>query len=116
MFKGVMLALLLSISGCSTLDLVDKVNPFKEDKGISATVQLGKENHNDASKQLLKANMDTTNTVKGNQVNAKEKNDVAGNQTITKNTNVPWWTVLLVAFMRPLVVLKDAINLFRKTK
>ena len=95
------------------MDALNAVNPLKEDKGISATVQLGKENHSDTSKQLVKAGLTETNTVKGNQTKSDEVNDVAGNQTINKTTNVPWWTALLLLFVRPLVILKDTINMFR---
>ena len=120
MMKGIVLAILLSISGCSALSALDAVNPMKESKGISATVQLGKENHSDTSKQLLKAKIGNTetNTVKGNQtiIKADEKNEVQGNQTINKTTNVPWWTALLLLFVRPLVILKDSIALFKKDK
>lgn len=105
MKKGVVLALLLTLSGCSALDAIDKVNPLKEDKGISATVQLGKENHSDTSKQLVKA-----------KVSQSESNSVEGNQTINKTTNVPWWTALLLLFVRPMVILRDTINLFKGVK
>jgi len=116
MSKGVFMFLLLSISGCSTLGILDKVNPLKEGKGISATAQIGKENTSDTSKQLVKANIGSTNRVTGNQNNIEEKNEVAGNQTISKTTNVPWWSALLLLFVRPLVVLRETIDLFRGNK
>ena len=120
MMKGVALTLLLTISGCSTLSALKAINPMKDDTGIQATVQLGKENHSDTSKQLLKAKIGNTetNSVKGNQTinKADEKNEVQGNQTINKTTNVPWWTALLLLFVRPLVILKDSIALFKGDK
>lgn len=103
MYKGAVLVLLLTLSSCSTLGAFKSLNPLKEDKGISATVQLGKENHSDTSKQLLKSNIKHTET-----------NDVKGNQTINKTTNVPWWSALLLLLVRPMVILKEVIELFRR--
>lgn len=103
MKKGVVFALLLTLSACSTMDALKAVNPMKEDKGISATVQLGKENHSDTSKQLIKAKVGITET-----------NDIKGNQTINKTTNVPWWSALLLLLVRPMVILKEVIDLFRR--
>jgi hypothetical protein len=116
MSKGMILGLFLTLSACSTLDAVNALNPLKDDKGISATVQVGKENHSDTSKQLIKASMTETNTVKGNQVKSKELNDVSGNQTINKTTNVPWWSALLLLLVRPMVILKEVIDLFKVNK
>jgi len=116
MTNGVIILLLLSISGCSTLGILDKVNPLKEDKGISATAQIGKENTSNISKQLIKADIGSSDDIKGNQNNIKEKNEVTGNQTISKTTNVPWWSALLLLFVRPLVVLRETIDLFRRNK
>ena len=65
---------------------------------------VGKENHSDRSKQLIKAGLTETNTVTGDQLKSKEINEVTGNQTINKTTNVPWWTALLLLFVRPMVV------------
>jgi len=114
MNKGVILGLLLTLSACSAMDALKAVNPMKEDKGISATVQLGKENHSDTSKQLIKAGITKTNTVKGSQTNSEELNEVAGNQTINKTTNVPWWSALLLLLVRPMVIIKEVIELFRR--
>ena len=120
MNKGVILGLLLTLTGCSTIDALNAVNPLKEDKGISATVQLGKENHSDTSKQLLKAKVGDaeSNSVTGNQniEKGEEQNKVNGNQTINKTTNVPWWTAVLLLFVRPMVILKDTIDLFRRKR
>lgn len=96
---------LFILSGCSALGALDAINPLKDDKGISATVQLGKENHSDTSKQLIKANLTST-----------ENNSIQGNQTINKTTNVPWWTALLLLFVRPMVILKDTMDLFRRKR
>lgn len=106
MKKSIIFAILISLSGCTAMSALDAVNPLKEDKGISATVQLGKENHSDTSKQLIKAGVTDSST---------ETNTVSGNQTIneTKNTNIPWWTAFLLLFVRPMVILRDTINLFR---
>tara|TARA_R110002020_G_C16305469_1_gene773447 strand:- start:3254 stop:3616 length:363 start_codon:yes stop_codon:yes gene_type:complete len=116
MSKGVIILLLLSISGCSSLGMLKAVNPLKDPSGISATAQIGKENASDSSKQLVKSNIGSTNRVTGNQSNIEEKNEVTGTQTITKTTNVPWWSALLLLFVRPLVVLRDALDLFRGKK
>ena len=105
MMKGVVLALLLTLSGCSTL--LDSVNPLKEKPGISATVQLGKENHSDTSKQLIKSNVD----IKKDTQYTADKID-----KIDNSTNIPWWTALLLLFVRPMNILKDTINLFKKDK
>ena len=105
MNKGVVLVLLLTLSACSTMDALKAINPMKDDKGISATVQVGKENHSDTSKQLVKARLTQTET-----------NDVEGNQTINKTTNVPWWSALLLLLVRPMVIIKEVIDLFRRKK
>ncbi len=107
---------LLFIPSCSALDLIKTVNPLKDDKGINATAQIGKENSSDSSKQLVKADLGDTNKVEGNQNNSQERNQVSGNQTISKTTNVPWWSALLLLFVRPLVVLRETIELFRRKK
>jgi hypothetical protein len=116
MNNGVISLLLLSISGCSTLGLFNTVNPLKDTPGISATAQIGKENTSDTSKQLVKADIGSSDKIKGNQNNIEEKNQVTGNQTISKTTNVPWWSALLLLFVRPLVVLRETIDLFRRKK
>jgi hypothetical protein len=116
MNNGVISLLLLSISGCSTLGLLNTVNPLKDTPGISATAQIGKENTSDTSKQLVKADIGSSDKIKGNQNNIEEKNQVTGNQTISKTTNVPWWSALLLLFVRPLVVLRETIDLFRRKK
>lgn len=102
---GIYFVCLFSLSGCSALSVLDAVNPLKDGKGISATVQLGKENHSDSSKQLIKSD-----------VNSSENNLIEGNQTINKTTNVPWWAAALLLFVRPMVILKETIDLFRKKK
>lgn len=103
--KRLSIIVLCLFSGCSTLGIVDAINPLKEDKGIKASVQLGKENHSDGSKQLVKLSTQETET-----------NLAEGNQIINKNTNIPWWTALLLLFVRPLVILKDTIDLFKRGK
>lgn len=94
---------LFILSGCSALSALDAINPMKEDKGISATVQVGKENHSDTSKQLVKARLSSSET-----------NTAQGNQTINKTTNVPWWTAFLLLFVRPMVIIKEIIDLFKR--
>lgn len=106
-----MFTLLLTLSGCSTLGMLNAVNPLKEDKGISATAQIGKENISDTSKQLLAVK--AGDSIQGNQTKSKEMNEVFGNQTINKTTNIPWWSALLLLFVRPMVVLRDTLDLFR---
>ena len=116
MNNGVIILLLLSMSGCSTLGMLNAVNPLKDTPGISATAQIGKENTSDSSKQLVKSDIGSSDKIKGNQNNINEKNEVAGNQTISKTTNVPWWSALLLLFVRPLVVIRETIDLFRRKK
>jgi hypothetical protein len=105
MVKGVMFALLLTLSGCSTTDLLKSVNPLSEPKGISATIQVGKENKSDSSKQLIKSNikMDKKTNITSERID-----------NLDYSTNIPWWTALLLLFVRPMVILKDTIDLFRK--
>jgi len=103
--KYILIVISLLISGCSMIDALDAVNPLKEDKGISATVQVGKENNSDTSKQLLKSNINTQ----------EETSYVADSiGKVDNSTNIPWWSALLLLFVKPLVVLKESIELFRR--
>jgi hypothetical protein len=105
MNKGVMFILLLTLSGCSATDLLKSVNPLEEPKGISATVQVGKENKSDSSKQLIKSSVKLDRKTSYN----SERID-----NVDYSTNIPWWTALLLLFVRPMVILKDTIDLFKK--
>ena len=109
--------------GCSSLASV--INPVSavadavlpSDKpSIEVQAQVGKTNT--ITKGLVttdsgdKIDADSIGTI-----DKSLKNNYDSVDTIeTTNTNVPWWVLLMVAFMKPLVVIKDAITLFRKPK
>ena len=102
--RGVLLSvLLLFLIGCvSTGDLVDAVNPMKEDKGITASVQLGKENNNTTNKKLVDLQTDVT-------TNQRYEAEEIG--TIDNSTNIPWWALVVSLFVgilvRPIQFVKD---------
>lgn len=101
---GVLLCIFL-LAGCTAMDALDAINPMKDDKGINTNVQLGKENHSEENKQLVRAKLDHT------------ENSTAGrDQFFTANTNIPWWTAILLLFVRPMVIIKDTIDLFRRKR
>jgi hypothetical protein len=93
LIKAITLSIALCLSGCSALDLVDKVNPMKEDKGINTNVQLGKENTHVESKQLIAA---TTGDI-GDKLKA---------ETINKTTTItmPWYGTLMLLLAGVLVM------------
>lgn len=103
MKKGVLfLIALLTLQGCSTMGVVDAINPLKEDKGIDVTAQVGKENTSNKSKQLLKVDTKTDYT-----------GSVIG--SVDYSTNFPWWALVL-SFMvgilvRPIDFIKDWRNM-----
>lgn len=96
----VLVLVLFIFSGCSALStgVVDALNPLKEDKGISATVQLGKENKSESSKQLFKVDnkADYTNSVI---------------DKVDYSINMPWWGAVLILIggilIRPIDFIKD---------
>ena len=97
-----LLSVIIIMQGCSLLSGLDTLNPFKEDKGIKATVQLGKENHNTSTemKSLAHVAMDSTSTV-NNEVDAEVVNQY------TEGKDSPWliWSfaiALAVAIPSPL--------------
>ena len=97
-----LLSVIIIMQGCSLLSGLDALNPFKEDKGIEATVQLGKENHNTSTsvKALATLEMDSTSTV-NNEVDAEVVNQY------TESKDSPWliWAfaiALAVAIPSPL--------------
>ena len=55
---------LLALQGCTLLDALDVVNPFKEDKGIKTDIQVGKNNSKIDNKSLaqLTSNDSSTHT------------------------------------------------------
>ena len=102
MVKRVLVSLLVlfTLVGCSALSsgVVDAVNPLKEDKGISATVQLGKENKSEASKQLIK-------------VDNKADYTNSNIDRVDNSTNFPWWALVMCfavgILVRPIDFIKD---------
>lgn len=78
------------VSACSSMSALDAINPFKDDKGIDATVQLGKENTSIDNKAIA-------------QVEAKSNTNVSSNNDIRADKveqnafykDSPW---LIIAF------------------
>lgn len=105
--RGVMLylLLLLTLSGCSTFSegLVNSINPLKEDRGISANVQLGKENISNSDKQLVRSNQTSQYTA-----------DSIG--SVDNSTNFPWWALAMTFSIGILVRPIDFISDWRKSK
>lgn len=99
----IFLFLLLTISGCSSLLSSAIPNPLKDDKGINTDVQLAKTANMNKKKQLGEINIDATD---------KSSTSNTAKEISIKNSNIPWWIALMVAFMRPLVILKEIIDLF----
>lgn len=103
MKRGVFLSgvLLVFLTGCTAMDAIKAVNPLAEDKGIHATAQIGKTNQSDSSKSLIKTDNQTENTFKADKIGK-----------VDQSTNIPWWIAVMVAFMRPMVILKEVKDLF----
>lgn len=81
------------VAGCSSMGALDAINPFKDDKGIDATVQLGKNNTSVDNKALA-------------QVDARSKTDVSSNNSISadrveqiSNFKDSPWLILAFALM-----------------
>lgn len=103
MKKGVLFFVaLLTLQGCSTMGVVDAINPLKEDKGIDVTAQVGKENTSNKSKQLLK--VDTRADYTGSVIDK-----------VDNSTNFPWWALVLTfmvgILVRPIEFIKDWRNM-----
>lgn len=100
----VVVLVLFTLSGCSSLSsgIVDAINPMKEDKGVTAAVQLGKENINETSKQLVKVDS-----------KAEYSNSVI--DKVDYSINLPWWGACLIfmggVFVRPFDFVKDWRNM-----
>lgn len=99
MNKGVLIFVaLLTLQGCTTMGVVDAINPLKQDKGMDITAQVGKENTSNKSKQLVKID---------------NKSDYTGSivDTIDNSTNFPWWALLMCfcvgILVRPIDFIKD---------
>mgnify|MGYP006981762213 CR=1 FL=1 len=97
-----LILLLLTLGGCSTLSagLVDSINPLKEDKGITATAQVGKENTSETSKQLIRSNQQSQYTAEN-----------IG--SVDNSTNFPWWALAMAFSVGILVRPIDFINDWR---
>lgn len=103
MKKGALwLVMCLSVQGCTSLGVVDALNPLKEDKGIDVTAQVGKENTNTKSKQLVKVD------------NKADYRDSVIDK-VDYSTNFPWWALIISLFVgilvRPIEFIKDWRNL-----
>ncbi len=76
------------LTACSSTDLLKSMNPFAEDKGIDASVQLGKNNTNVDNKGLVNLKDESKKTV-NNDVKAEVVNQ------LTNEKDAPW---LILAF------------------
>ena len=107
LIKAITLSAVVLLSGCTALDLVDKVNPMKEDKGITTNVQLGKENTHVESKQLLASKVGDV----GDKLKA---------ETINKTTTItmPWYGTLMLMlagiFVMPIEFLRGLKEVYKK--
>ena len=88
---SILLSLTLLVS-CAATDVLKTINPFAEDKGIKATVQLGKENTNVDNKGLINLKDGSTKTT-NNDVEA----EVFNQTTIEKDA--PWLIVFFAVAM-----------------
>lgn len=77
------LGLLLSTVSCTTIP--NALNPLAPDKGINATVQLGKENHKTENKTLAQIDSKSTTT-----------NDNKAEVINQKYESMPPWVLLLI--------------------
>lgn len=92
------------VSSCATTGIASMFLP--ESKGIEANVAVGKTNVQDKSLASIKG---------------EDKRQIADNISNVENTkaesisntNIPWWVALMVAFMRPIVILRDIIDLIK---
>ena len=108
MNRGIIISgLFLSLFGCTALGTaaLDAINPMKDDKGIKATVQLGKENHNTSTKQL--AQIDTKVVT-----DTRYNTDSIG--TVDNSSDIPWWALLMCILVGILVRPIDFIRDWRK--
>lgn len=96
----ILLLVLFTINGCSAISagLIDSVNPMKDDAGITATAQVGKENTSETSKQLVRSNQQSQYTAEN-----------IG--SVDNSTNFPWWALAMTfsigILVRPIDFIKD---------
>ena len=104
--NGVILPIVLTLvlSSCVTTGIASMLLP--ESKGIEANVAIGKTNVQDKAVVSLKG-----------EDKRQIADEIVNTETTTaesiSNTNIPWWVALMVAFMRPIVILRDVINLIK---
>ena len=109
--KALILVLALSLSGCSTLDMVGGL--FSDDGGtdVNTNAQIGKENtQNTAAIQA--------NTEAGDDAQiADQANEVTGTQII--NSELPPWVLIMIALLAgwaipsPMEMAIGIVNFFR---
>lgn len=102
--KAITLSIAVLLSGCTALDLVDKINPMSEEQGINVNAQLGKENTHTESKQLVQASVG--DTLKGETINQ------------TNTFTMTWWALGMLwlsgVMMMPIAFLSGIKDVFKK--
>jgi hypothetical protein len=91
MYRYILFFIILLTSGCAAIPgsgVVDALNPFKEEKGIDVTAQVGKNNSSVENKGL--ANIDSDTNVKTDNTIAAESVEM-----LTSYKDAPW---LILAF------------------
>jgi hypothetical protein len=63
-------------------------------------------------------NSDTGDRIDADEIGVIDKSDKrTGDNNDNSTTNIPWWTAVLLLFVRPLVIIKESMDLFiRPTK
>lgn len=75
----------MSTVSCATLPVLDAINPLKPERGIDATLQVGKENHTTKNKTLAQLESTTTTS-----------NDNKAEIINQNYENLPPWILLLI--------------------
>jgi hypothetical protein len=90
MRTSIMLSMVLVLlCGCSSLNPLESLNPFKEDKGLEVSAQVGKTNTQIKKKQLAEISVDS-------KIDSK---NVAETITQQYNTTEPWIIYSLISMV-----------------
>jgi len=100
--------LALVLSSCSMTDVASTLLPSTNKPSIEANVAIGKTNVQD--KALVGIKGEDNRQIADDIVNTSNTSTKA--ETIN-NSNIPWWVALMVAFMRPIVILREIVDLMR---
>lgn len=89
----ILIAVFAMTAGCSTLNPINNINPFKDEKGIDVTAQIGKENTRIDNRALAQVDARSDSTITSrNDIRAEKVEQVS-------NFKDSAWLILAFALM-----------------